>query len=200
MRSLPVITAVALLVFALPTSNVLFAQLYQASWIPYDWIEISEVGLNSGIIQDDQIVGPFAMGEYFPFYGDQYYALRIDSNGYLIFDDQPGPPGPSPIPDPAGPNCAVYPLWLDLYPPGGGSVYYYHDTINESFIVEWENVMSYEWPQTPQKFEVILYFYSGQIDLVYHTLQPPCVNASTVGIENQHGTQALQCTYMDRTG
>ena len=44
-----------LLGVALLTSGAAIAQPYQATSIAYDWVEISGLGINSGIVGDDQL-------------------------------------------------------------------------------------------------------------------------------------------------
>ena len=187
---------ILLLAVALLTAGAAATQPYQATFIGYDWVEIGGLGINSGIVGDDQLTGLLQIGFSFPFYGQAFNSLRICSDGFITFI---GPwsswSDPSPIPNPEYPNNAIYPLWLDLYPPAGGTVWYYYDAVNMRHIIEWDNVMSYATPRTPQKFEIIIHR-DGVINLMYHTVQPPCVNASTVGIENSTGTEAVQCTYM----
>ena len=185
-----------LLGVALLTAGAVIAQPYQATSIAYDWVEISGLGINSGIVGDDQLTGLLSIGFSFSFYGLAFNSLRICSDGFITFIGPWSSWGdPNPIPNPEYPNNAIYPLWLDLYPPAGGTVWYYYDAANMRHIIEWDNVMSYATPRTPQKFEIIIHR-DGVINLMYHTVQPPCVNASTVGIENATGTEAVQCTFM----
>jgi hypothetical protein len=168
--------------------------------IPYNWVEIAGIGTNSGLTNDDQNLGPFNLGFSFPWYnGATYNQVRICSNGWISFSSTITAftntvlPNSSLTAAPANGICA---LWDDLYPPGPpvGQVLYYYDAANSRFIVEWNDVMSYTSPRTPQKFEIILYP-SGQIDFMYHTLQAPCLNSSTVGIQNATGTVGVQVTF-----
>jgi len=163
--------------------------------IPYDWVEINAIGTPSGVTGDDQNLGPFDMGFYFPWYDNVLYSgIRICSNGFLSFTSTSTSYTNYAIPTAAEPNNLVAPFWDDLYPPGGGVIYYYQDTVNNRFIVEFDHVMSYSTPRTPQTFEAIFYP-DGIIDFMYNEIQAPCVNASTVGIENSTGTVGVQCTY-----
>jgi hypothetical protein len=143
---------------------------------------------------DDQNLGPFPIGFTFPLYGTDFTQMRICSNGWISPTSTSTAYNNTAIPAVAEPNNLIAPLWDDMYPPGGGTIYYYYDAANSRFIVEWDNIMSYASPRTPQKYEAILYP-NGQIDFMYHTIQAPCLNTSTVGKENGTGTVAVQCTF-----
>lgn len=167
----------------------------QFQQIAYNWVEISGIGTNTGITQDDQNLGPFNIGFSFPWYNGAFYSsIRVCSNGFASFTSTSTNWTNTAIPDMSEPNNTIAPLWDDLYPPGGGTIWYYFDAANSRFVIEWDNVMSYTTPRVPQKFEVILYP-NGDMDFMYHTIQAPCVNANTVGIENAAGTEGIQVTY-----
>nr|MBC8491556.1 T9SS type A sorting domain-containing protein [Candidatus Neomarinimicrobiota bacterium] len=178
--------------FALP--NPVYVGPPQFEEIPYDWIEISGIGLNTGITGDDQTQGPFDMGINFPFYDmSTYNQVWICSNGFISF----GPAGAAwtgtPLPDPADPNNLVCPYWDDLSPNLGGAIYYYYDDENERFIVQYNNVPHYG---TGGNYTFQTIFYpSGDIDFMYNELTPGTANATTVGIENQSGTEGVQVTH-----
>ena len=164
--------------------------------IPYNWVEISHVGTNTGLTGDDQNLGPFPIGFTFNHYGNNYNQVRVCSNGWISFTSTSTAYSNTTIPATAEPNNMLAPLWDDLYPPGPpvGIVYYYYDAANSRFIVEWDNVMSYTTPRTPQKFEVILNA-NGDVDFMYHTIQAPCTNANTAGKENATGTVGVLATF-----
>ena len=77
----------------------------------------------------------------------------------------PGPGGPSPM-------LAVF--WDDLTADSGGAVYGYHDTNLHVYIVQWNNVKTYE-DNSNESFQAILFdpqFYTtptgdGEILLQY---------------------------------
>ena len=162
--------------------------------IPFNWVEINGIGTNTGLTGDDQNLGPFPIGFGYNHYGTTFTSIRVCSNGWASFTSTSTAYSNASIPNTAEPNNLVAPLWDDLYPPGGGVIYYYYDQANSRFIIEWDNVMSYVSPRTPQKFEVILYP-NGDMDFMYHTIQAPCVNANTAGKENGTGTVGVLATY-----
>jgi hypothetical protein len=167
--------------------------------IAYDWVEISSLGTNTGLNQDDQNLGPFNLGFNFPWYGGtSFNQVRVCSNGWISFTSTITAFTNSQLPNssltsaPANGICA---LWDDLYPPGPpvGTIWYYYDAANSRFIVEWDNVCSYS-VHNPQKFEIILYP-SGMIDFQYNLVQTPSTGSNTVGIQNATGTVGIQVTY-----
>ena len=163
--------------------------------IPYDWFEISGIGVNTGITGDDQTVGPFNIGFAFPWW-DYNYATQvwICSNGWIAFSSGQGTGYTNTgIPSTGTPNNAVYPYWDDLTPGGVGRVFYYQDTANDRFIVEYYNMPHFSTGGN-YTFQAILYE-NGDIDFQYNTLTPGTNNEATVGIENAAGSQAIQTTF-----
>lgn len=51
----------------------------------YEWIDITTTGVQVTGLADDNIVGPFVLGENFPFYWYSVKKIYIGSNGYLAF-------------------------------------------------------------------------------------------------------------------
>jgi len=163
--------------------------------IPYDWFEITTVGVNTGIVNDDQTIGPFDIGFAFPWWDFNYASqVWICSNGWLAFSTGQGTAyNNGAIPNAIAPNNVVYPYWDDLTPGGVGQVWYYQDAANDRFIVEWYNMPHFSTGGT-YTFQAILYE-NGDIDFQYQTLTPGTNNEATVGIEDAAGIQAVQATY-----
>lgn len=166
----------------------------RAEWqvMPYQWVEISGVGTNTGITGDDENSGPFPLGFDYVYYGSTYDAVRVCSNGFLSFTSTSIEYLNTSIPDPTQPNDAIYPFWDDLYPPDGGTIWYYQDAANSRFIVEYDNVPHLE-TGLLVKFEVIIHAW-GAIEFQYRAINAPN-NSCTVGVENNLGTQADQVCY-----
>jgi len=157
----------------------------------FDWVEINSVGTSPGG-DDDASYGPFNLGFDFNFYGVDYDAVRICTNGFLSFTSTDDAYGNQGIPNSAEPNTMIAPFWDDLTPPNGGTIYYYADTANNRFIVEWDGVDHYNPTGNPETFQVILNA-DGTILCQYQTVS---LNTScTVGIENQDGGDGLQVVF-----
>jgi len=97
----------------------------------------------SSVFQDDQVQGPFNLGFTFAYPGGSTTAIDISSNGFIWL--QPGnfnsrccDGDPTTfVTDPA----SIAALWMDLYPPGGGSIYF--DTTPGEAHITWLNVPEY---------------------------------------------------------
>ncbi|MFH1861793.1 MAG: T9SS type A sorting domain-containing protein [bacterium] len=166
--------------------------------IPYQWVEISGIGVNTGIIYDDQNAGPFDLGFSFPWYEDTTVSqLYVCSNGFASFSSTATSYINMNIPNSGEPNDLIAPYWDDLNPAEAGAVYYYQDAANNRFIVQWDNLPHFGWTGANFSFEMILnadgsieYMYQ-ELDFGIHTHLPE----ATVGIENSDGTLGCQITY-----
>ena len=185
----------------------------------YDWIDIEDVGtpLNTingddGDNQDDSqnISLPFT----FPFYGEEYSSITVCSNGWISFgesslesfrnDHLPGVAGPSPM-------LAVF--WDDLTVDQGGEVFGYYDSALNVYIVQWNNVKTYE-DNSNESFQAILFdpqYYStptgdGEMLLQYEDFNntsngsygggtPLHGGYCSIGIEDHFGTTGLEYTF-----
>ncbi|MCX6639364.1 MAG: T9SS type A sorting domain-containing protein [bacterium] len=163
---------------------------------PFYWIELRDVGINTGITARDQNVGPFDLGFNYSMYGNTFNSIRICSNGFASFTSTSATHDNVPIPTTEEPNNLVAPLWRFLNPGiFNGAVWYLADTANQRFIVEWDSMAALgykEW--LPMTFEAIIYE-SGDIDFMYQIFIEDWPNDYTIGIENGPGTQGVQCSY-----
>ncbi len=166
----------------------------------FDWVEIRNLG-NRITLEDDEtktINLPASFGP-FVFYGESYDKISVCSNGWIA----PGSTTEDEYDNTALPNPDMPPLlaanWDDLYPPYGGGVWYYHDSLNHRFIVEWDSVYyisSSEW----DKFEIIIYdttlkSQTGDNQILFQYLTAHDLSSSTVGIQDPTKTIAIQYLY-----
>gem|GEM_PF-3041503 len=161
----------------------------------FAWVEISTVGTQLSLYDDDdiQVVLPFT----FPFYGVNRSTVRINSNGYLSFGWSGSELNNTGLPNSGFPNSLICGFWDDLKPLGWdngydwGSVYYWFDSANQRYIVEYHAVSHFHLntPVNPETFEIILYP-DGTILMQYLSLSLSYL--CTVGIENDAGTVGLQ--------
>mgnify|MGYP001388977070 CR=1 FL=1 len=150
----------------------------------------------------------------FKFYGQDYQQITVCSNGWISFgnsqlesfrnDHLPGPGGPSPM-------LAVF--WDDLTADNGGAVYSYYDEQYHIYIVQWNNVKTYE-DNSNESFQAILFdpmYYitptgDGEILLQYEDFNntsngsygggtPLHGGYCSVGIEDHWGTTGLEYTF-----
>ncbi|MBC8204586.1 T9SS type A sorting domain-containing protein [bacterium] len=167
--------------------------------IPYQWFEIRDIGINTGITGDDQNLGPFDIGFGFPWYSANYDEIRICSNGWLSFTSASTTYNNTFIPDPAPPNDLIAPYWDNLDPSQHGAVYYYQHTADNRFIVEFDSVAQSDQNITGEYFTFQAILYSdGSIRFMYKAIEPGNMSpfpSATVGIENDAGVIGIQTTY-----
>ena len=185
----------------------------------YEWIDIESMGTPLSVVNNDdgdnqdevQLVQlPFNFG----FYGENYNEISVSSNGWISFgetdlvsfrnDYLPGPAGPAPM-------LAVF--WDDLTADSGGVVYSYYDNILNVFIIQWNNVKTYE-DNSNESFQAILFdpqYYNtptgdGEILLQYEDFNntsnggyvdgvPVHGAYCTIGLEDHTGTVGLEYTF-----
>jgi len=128
----------------------------------YDWIDIEDFGNSLDDVNDDDgnnqdEVETISLPFNFGFYGEIYDEISVSSNGWISFgetnlesfrnDHLPGPGGPSPM-------LAVF--WDDLTADSGGEVFSYYDSVQNIFIIQWNDVKTYE-DNSNESFQAILF-------------------------------------------
>ena len=155
----------------------------------FSWKNITGIGANIYLEEDDQLRGPFDIGFQFVYYGQEYTQLFVCSNGWIGF----GATAPEflnrPIPTADEPNNILAAYWDDLVPGNGIAYLYSH---NDSCIIAWHNSGHYS-GEGMYTFEVILTS-DGNIRFQYLSLSGT-LDSHTIGIENATGTTGLQYTY-----
>ncbi len=181
----------------------------------YDWVEIApnhggsgtSVGLtDNGWEQDDTNILPLPFT--FRYYGQDYNEISICSNGWAAL----GASGLVhyrnwSIPSSGSPNAMIAPFWDNLYQSGNDKVYYWHDTANHRYVVQWSRLRNQHNGST-ENFEMILYdpVYhptatgDGEIVFQYSTIyNVDSTNGyGTVGIQNQDRSDGLLYTYWNQ--
>lgn len=88
----------------------------------YEWIDITTTGTQLTGFADDNVVGPFILGETFPFYWYTVKKIHIGSNGYLAFTTSGNIAAPFPgIPLAGGTDNYVAGYMTDLNFAGEGN-------------------------------------------------------------------------------
>jgi len=145
-----------------------------------DWVEDVH---SSGSAKDDGIDQDVPLGFSFTFNGTTYTEVDIDSNGYLVFGDDPKSVYTNETLSQSDKAQSIYPYWDDLNVAKGGTIRY--DTIGSGedihFVVSWENV-----PQYPSNgaysLQVILYK-DGSIRFRYDDSTSIDGASGTVGVQ-----------------
>jgi hypothetical protein len=163
----------------------------------FSWVEINNLGTRLNLSDDQtvQIDLPFT----WQFYSTNYNQISICSNGWVA-------PGyttatayyNSSLPTTTLPGV-VCANWDDLYPPYGNGVWYFYDTPNHRFVVEWDSVYYLGGSQW-DKFEIIIYDQTiptptGDNQLIVQYLTANNYSSSTVGIQDPTQTIAIQCLF-----
>ena len=157
---------------------------YESSEPDYNWVDTR---LSLGLTANNQSTLhplPFTVN----FYGDDYTAVHVCTNGFLSFTSDSTSASPVSIPNSDTPNALIAGLWTDFDLSLGGSITYFEDATR--FVVSWENVPLVGNTAATQTFQVILEK-SGNITFQYKTLNNVPA-AAVVGIESQEGLTGVQ--------
>ncbi len=156
----------------------------------FEWIDAS-VGTPYNLGDDANVLIqlPFP----FPFYDQTLTEIYLVSNGFFS-STSTRDPGNDPLPNDTKDNI-IAPFWDDLDPSSGGTIYTYLDTINNIFVVEWDQVPHYGSSGGLYTFEVIFYP-NGDLKFQYLSMVDR-LDESTIGIQGGDGSNDyyLQYTY-----
>ncbi|WP_373693608.1 SdrD B-like domain-containing protein [Limnofasciculus baicalensis] len=162
----------------------------QAGGPTFNWIDISGVGTQ--VFLSDDSATEVSLPFNFSFFGQDKNTVNISSNGFLTFGSNGTDFSNDSIPNTTDPDDLIAPFWDDLNPGAGGSIYYYHDVIENQFIVQYQDVPRFA-EGGNLTFEVILDS-DGSILYQYDELNAT-LNSATIGIENADGSNGLQIAY-----
>jgi len=166
----------------------------------YEWNDISTTGTlvtnwiptSSYSGEDEGKAGPFDLGFTFKYYGVEYSNVWFCSNGFISFSDiTDAAMNNDQIPNSDIPNNLIAGIWDDLDGGTTGSVYYKQET--NKFIIQYDNWPGYYSGTGPFTWQFVIHK-NGQILLYYNTIAGTS-SSSTVGIENNNGTDGLQVVY-----
>ncbi|MDJ0568856.1 MAG: carbohydrate-binding protein [Pleurocapsa sp. MO_192.B19] len=162
----------------------------QPDGITYDWVDISGVGTELDLGDDEaaSVALPFS----FDFYGEANDTVNISSNGYLTFGDNGTEYYNSGITNSYNLSNFIAPFWDDLNPEYSGSIYHHYDAATDRFIVQYQDVARYE-VEDSLTFQTILNA-DGSIVYQYQDMNA-AVNSATVGLENPDGDAGLQIVH-----
>ena len=157
----------------------------------YNWIEINTFGTVVSLT-DELLSPPIPLGFTFNFYGTDFTSVKVCSNGFLSFTTTTNTALNETIPSASEPNNLLALMWDDLNPAAAGSgfVYYYSDTVNKRFIVEYSGIPHYG--STSLNYAQVILYESGRIVYQYKNVGDVTITSSTVGIKNSTGLVGLQ--------
>jgi len=159
--------------------------------VPFNWVEISGTGTVATTASGcDDCGEAVPIGFPFEFYGDTLTGVSISSNGYLTFRDLDVGDFTSdcPIVNPMDPDDFIAGFWDDLYPGGGGTIYYGHYGAAGSrmFVVQYDDVRFLFGAEDYITFEIILFEGSNHILVQFLDVPDSASNDglwATIGIE-----------------
>ena len=148
----------------------------------YSWYDISSIGTNI-ILTDESMSNKIPLGFSFSYYGISYDSVRVCSNGYLDFVDEYVEYGNYSIPNSLEPNGIISGYWSDLNPETQGNIYYYYDSSNSRFIVQFQDIVNFG-TTISNTYQMIM-SNDGSVELQYKEINDTV--DYTVGIENEDG-------------
>jgi hypothetical protein len=156
----------------------------------FDWVDIVGLGTRMDMTDDETRVIdlPSSFGP-FRYYGQDYAQLSICSNGFIV----PGSSTYDSLRNVALPRDSVPAMlavnWDDIYPPWGNGIWYYHDSANHRFVVQWDSM-----PYVPDYtkvdwYEVVLYDTTmsaadGNCEFLFQYLTANKTGSTTIGIQD----------------
>jgi hypothetical protein len=158
---------------------------YTKSTATYSWDASATTA--SGCTGDDQAV-TVNIGFTFNYYGTNYTAVNICSNGFINFGTTSTSYSPTAIPNTAAPNALIAGIWRDLNPSGGGTITYYSSSTK--CVISFNAVKNYANTST-QTFQMIL-TPDGKIKIQWGSITTTETYVS--GVENQTGTLGVSTT------
>lgn len=171
----------------------------------YDWLEIEGVATEifpGGSEYTETVTLPFT----FKYYGIDYTELRISTDGWVApgsgtqtaYDNKP-------LPNDDNVDNMIAGFWDDLHNQANeeGKMYYYSDTANHRFIIEWLGMAHYGDVLNPKEetFQIILYDGSvdtigtGDGDIICQYKEIVAKSSISIGIENQLETIGINYCY-----
>ncbi|MBI4321997.1 MAG: carboxypeptidase regulatory-like domain-containing protein [Chloroflexi bacterium] len=153
----------------------------------FAWLDTTNGG--TIVAQGDDTYQYVALPFAFNFYGNTYSGLYVSSNGFVSFGSGYSTLSNSCIASTSSPNNAIYALWDDLLPSGGGNGNVYVKQIDSgTFVIEWYSVKRFG-SSDYETFEIVL---RSDHSITLQYLRISNTGSSTVGVENASGTLAQQ--------
>lgn len=167
----------------------------------FAWNDISATGEDvTASLDDDNYIGPFAIGFDFPYYGESFNQFYIGSNGIIGFDTTAMRSRyKKSIPNDTAPNAIIAWMWDDLDPTDSdiSDCKVYYDTTGGRCVIMFENYPEYSaYAGDVITAEVIL-DQDGAITIQYLSAATGFdIGSCTIGIESPDGTDGLEVAYL----
>jgi hypothetical protein len=159
--------------------------------LDFSWVSLQ--GKDSVISQpedDNRNYGPIPLGFSFPFYGDTFNSLYINTNGWIGFNHLKLGDINDSLPSPKGPFNLIGIFWDDFIVTDSSRISIFSNP--DSFIVKYEKMARFAIGGS-YTFQGIL-TKEGKITFQYLSLTGQ-LNSNTVGIQNQDASRSLPIAY-----
>ncbi len=167
----------------------------------YDWLELRSIGVRIDLGSDEtqQLALPEGFGPW-RYYGVDYDTISVCSNGWVAagWTDRCDFVNVA-LPYQNAPPNIVAVQWDDLDPTAFGSIWYYHDTANHRFIVEYDSVPYFGHVRDWEKVQFQLYDQTvttptGDNSMMIQFRTANNFSQATVGLQNRDGSSGLTHT------
>ena len=159
--------------------------------LDFSWISLQ--GRDSVISKngdDNQNYGPIPLGFSFPFYGDTFNSLYINTNGWISFTHLKLGDVNESLPSPTGPFNLIAIFWDDFVVTDSSKISIFSNS--DSFIVKYEKMARYSIGGSYTFQGVVTK--EGKITFQYLSLYNQ-LNSHTVGIQNEDASLFLSIVY-----
>ena len=152
----------------------------------FAWVDIRSYGSPISFSDDDDgNSGMIDMGMAFDYFGATYSRISVSTDGWLSFVDSTSVDNSnSAIPDADGPAAMVALLWVDLHL-RTGAVYYSHNPLENTFIVQYDSVEYKSSSGSDIGMEIIFDEDDNSIKMQYQYFAGGSEPNVTIGLENQ---------------
>jgi len=134
----------------------------------FDWQPPGAEAVVVALEGDEGLSAPLALPFAFPYFGGEYRAMRVSSNGFITFTGEEAAPQPVALPSPLAPRTMVAPFWADLDPgPSARRVWMQADPLR--VVITWLETRPFGSPGVPLTFQVWL-MRTGEVRFQYLTL------------------------------
>jgi hypothetical protein len=160
----------------------------------YEWNDISETGTLVEGLGDDNVVGPFEMNIFFPYYGQSKHLFWISPNGAISFNDQFLAFVNVPIPTNSNYIDFIAWFWDDLKMDSALSRVYYKN-FEDKTIVQFTRMVHYPGTESTITAQVLM-MANGTIVIRYNQISETFEKTSaTVGLQSWNPEMGLQVVY-----
>jgi hypothetical protein len=172
----------------------------------FDWFDIGPPSgpgqLVSEITNEDADTVTYPLPFIFKYYNIDYSFIGICSNGFLELDHSTYRFGDNTsLPAPNGPRRTLAAFWDDLDPSLYGDIYYYNDTNNHRWILQFEECAHFGSSAARETFQVNIldaqYYQTltGDGECIYQYQQVTDATSNTVGIEDETEIRGLRYVF-----